>query len=213
LQIDVLARDPGILKHQSAWSNAHKSELVKTIIRKALGADATWKPPQVEPVVSTAQSEIPPPATGATDVETVQAQQDRTASPVNTDDGSLLEAVNESETVPNAEDLSEDERVDNDQQEEGEVNADGEQGVAATANSAAPVFLSIAQARRGRRQQPESGPEYEPEMAPAPAPTAAKQAVPEPVYEFNFDTLIPAEYWEDLLPVSENDVALPILKP
>ncbi|KAK3367915.1 hypothetical protein B0H63DRAFT_404700 [Podospora didyma] len=65
--IEVLGKDPTVLRRQAAWTNGHRSEVVRRIVDKALGSSKDWQPIAADEVAQ--QTELPlesPPANSST---------------------------------------------------------------------------------------------------------------------------------------------------
>jgi hypothetical protein len=159
VQIEVLSRDPSILKRQAAWSVANRSDLVKDIIKKALGHDMYWKPKKVD---SKADPQSSTDASGNTDT----AKESVTEDAQSDGEGGILVAKADSFSGSASTGL-----FDVNAQWGGLINTTSEPKVSST--------------QEVSTEEPSS-------KLP---PISAERK------EFNFDTLIPPEVWEELLPV------------
>ncbi|KAM7211204.1 hypothetical protein V8F06_013414, partial [Rhypophila decipiens] len=202
--IEVLAKDPNVLKRQAAWTNGHQSDVVRRIVEKALGEFKDWHPitTSAQPAKEAAPENVPAQALTRIEVSMPPVAARLNVAPE--------EAVAKHEVTEEGEERSVEEEeigrrgpsrggMDKPAAHEGDLPASAgvpveEHSVNHPASSVQPGNPGNSDTVTGRKQT---------------AANDTASAIEESA-DFNFDTLIAPEVWEDLLPEPLEPISIPL---
>ncbi|KAF7526536.1 hypothetical protein G7054_g10736 [Neopestalotiopsis clavispora] len=179
--IGVLSKDPTVLKRQGAWSTTNRAPLVKQIIEKALGNAASWEPKGLAAQGASSGASTP----SSTKLLSESLPTFPLVSDIKPSEAATTDTAGSAGSV----DIGQGPKSGSDQ---GQADG-GENTPTDTASSAPTPAAALSPDAQAQSALDASSSQVQ-------EPKFATFSAKKPVFEFNFDTLMPPEVWEDLLP-------------